>query len=115
MRDSSIFIKGIESYANELKNLNLTHPQTLSLLESLRKIPGVQAVKGCGALGADVVLVATDKNQNQELQKYCDTQGLAILASSEKFLPVFKCEGPYEPSFSFSPLKYCIDQIHGEN
>ena len=54
--DSDRFVEGVRAYANELERQSLVHPATLALLEELAPLPGVLASKGCGALGADVIL-----------------------------------------------------------
>lgn len=81
---SATFIEGVQAYAQALKDLNFTCAPTLDLLAELRALPGVKAAKGCGALGADVVLVVTGKNQAQALKNYCESKGLSLLSSSDK-------------------------------
>lgn len=53
----SDFFPRLEKWNQELEALGLVHSNTLSLLKSLRKIPEVLFSKGCGALGADVILL----------------------------------------------------------
>lgn len=77
------FVSGIKSYAQALKDLNFTCAPTLNLIDELQSIPGVRAVKGCGALGADVVLVITKKDFSQGVKQYCEIHGLKILASNK--------------------------------
>lgn len=83
VENSSLFIDGINRYAQELKKINFTCEPTLALLKEIKTLGGVKAAKGCGALGADVVLVVTLKNETNELKKYCERRGLPILASSK--------------------------------
>lgn len=80
--DGKLFVQGINAYAQELANLNFTCDETLILLQEIRKLNGVKAAKGCGALGADVILAVTLKNETDEFKKYCERRGLPILASS---------------------------------
>lgn len=80
---SKNLIAGIQSYAQALQELNFTCAQTLELLQNLYNLPGVLAAKGCGALGADVVLVLTQKNNSAALSEYCSTHGLSLLASDK--------------------------------
>ncbi|WP_415063969.1 hypothetical protein [Bdellovibrio sp.] len=82
-QDSTRFIDGVNAYALALQDLGFTCKETLSLLSELRQIPGVRAVKGCGALGADVVLVVTNKAETRGVQEFCQTRGLVILSSSK--------------------------------
>ncbi len=58
------FIAGLNAYADELKRQNWVYPKTLELIEKYRAIPGVLSAKGCGALGADVVLAVVEKDKS---------------------------------------------------
>lgn len=87
------FITGIESYAAALKSLGFTSELTLKLLEKIKDIPGVCAAKGCGALGADVILVITEKNKEQGLLAHCLKQELALISSSKKVSSGLSIEG----------------------
>jgi hypothetical protein len=80
--DEDVFLKGIEAYALALENENLTADYSLQCLRKIRLLPGVRAAKACGALGADVLLVITAKNTDQDLFKFCQTQNLLRIASS---------------------------------
>lgn len=82
-KKSDMFIAGVSAYGEALKDLHFTCPETLVLLQDVRQLWGVRAAKGCGALGADVVLVVTDKEASAELKKYCKDHRLSILSSSE--------------------------------
>ncbi len=82
--DSSVFVQGVKDYAAALKTLNFTCEPTFKLLENIRQIPGVRAAKGCGALGADVVLVVTEKNNSQDFIQFCQTEKIALISSSQK-------------------------------
>ncbi|MNL60771.1 hypothetical protein D3C87_1846140 [compost metagenome] len=46
----------------------------------VRELPGVLAAKGCGALGADVILVLTRKGDSSALKDLCQHKGLKIMA-----------------------------------
>lgn len=87
------FVDGIKSYAKALKELNFTCEPTLNLLSNLHSIPGVRAAKGCGALGADVVLVITKKDFGQGVKQYCEINGLNILASNKDIAPGLQVRG----------------------
>ncbi|NUN07514.1 MAG: hypothetical protein HUU57_17355 [Bdellovibrio sp.] len=82
--DSELFVQGIRSYQIVLQDLGFTCPETLALLEKINKVPAVLAAKGCGALGADVVLVVTKKDHSADLKEFCTQENLSILSSSEK-------------------------------
>ena len=55
-RDSARFVGAMRGYADELERQGLVHPDTAAILQRLDALPGVLARKGCGALGADVVV-----------------------------------------------------------
>lgn len=79
--NSAELIAGVQDYARALKDLNFTCEPTLKLLAGIRALPGVKAAKGCGALGADVMFVVTDKGQSAELEKYCQAVKVKMVAS----------------------------------
>lgn len=81
---SHLFIQAVQNYALALQNLGFTCEPTLNLLRELRALKGVRAAKGCGALGADVVLVVFDKGEDLELHSYCDHKNLSIMASKSQ-------------------------------
>lgn len=87
------FIDGIRSYAAELVRLGFTCAETQKLLIEIQKIDGVLAAKGCGALGADVVLVVTDKSTGILLERFCKVRGLSIVCSSENISQGLRVQG----------------------
>ncbi|MEK2690572.1 hypothetical protein [Bdellovibrio sp. GT3] len=80
--NSAELISGVKAYAQALKDLNFTCEPTLKLLEGLRALPGVKAAKGCGALGADVMFVVTDKNQSEVIERHCQEVKVNVIASN---------------------------------
>lgn len=63
-------ISAINAYSACLSRCQLVHPNTQDLLAEVAAIPGVKAAKGCGALGADTLLILFEKNQEQELSRW---------------------------------------------
>ena len=63
--DAQKLIDAVNGYHAHLHQLHWVAPHTVSLIEQLRQDPDVLAVKGCGAMGADVllILVPTDKRE----------------------------------------------------
>lgn len=92
-QNSSLFVQGVNSYAQSLQDLKFTCEPTLKVLQDIRQIPGVMAVKGCGALGADVILAVTAKNQSQALKAYCENYGLTPMASSQEMALGLQVQG----------------------
>lgn len=64
------FLEAISLFQRELVNANLVAGSTLRLLEKWSSLEGVVAAKGCGAMGADVVLllVWSEERDNVILQ-----------------------------------------------
>jgi mevalonate kinase len=80
------FINSINSYHRELQQLGLVANHTITLIKQLQKNSAVLAAKGCGALGADVILLITKKDQLQTLTQTVKGQGLQVIASAENLI-----------------------------
>lgn len=81
-QDSDLFVQGVSEYSKALRDMNFTCSETSVLLSEICKLSGVRAAKGCGALGADVVMVVVNKHSVKSLEQYCDQRGLSLLTSS---------------------------------
>ncbi|RUR11600.1 mevalonate kinase [Legionella sp. km772] len=79
--NSLLFIESINAYHHELNRLNLVAHHSLELIEEFRSYPEVLAVKGCGALGADIILIICLKNQVASLKMKLLRLNKKILAS----------------------------------
>ncbi|WP_413294256.1 hypothetical protein ACLSU7_03965 [Bdellovibrio sp. HCB185ZH] len=79
--NSAELLAGVKAYAQALQSLGFTCEPTLKLLEGIRAVPGVLAAKGCGALGADVLFVLTQKNKSAALEQYCQLVNVKLVAS----------------------------------
>lgn len=75
--DSAEFVKGIKANAKALADLDFVAPHTQELCADMLKKPGVLAAKGCGALGADVMLVVFEKNQREQFKNQVTSKGLS--------------------------------------
>ncbi|MGB6977150.1 MAG: hypothetical protein WBE18_06845 [Gammaproteobacteria bacterium] len=69
------FITAIRAYGQALQEQQLVAPHTLQLLIQLQQRPEVLAAKGCGAMGADVVLALIPKTQRPNLENWLRQQG----------------------------------------
>ncbi|TID96711.1 hypothetical protein DIZ66_18080, partial [Legionella pneumophila] len=70
-------------YAQKLTELNLVSQHSLSLIQSIKSYPETLAIKGCGALGADTLLIITDKRDLQSLKDKVQDQNWLILATED--------------------------------
>jgi mevalonate kinase len=64
--NSEDFVSGIRANGEALAELGLVASHTQDMLKVLLQRPGVLAAKGCGALGADVILVVYNKKATEE-------------------------------------------------
>lgn len=77
------FVAGVRAYRRALEDLEFTCEPTLKLLKQLDQIKGVEAAKGCGALGADVILVLCAASQATQVVSQGQQIGLSLLATSD--------------------------------
>lgn len=85
--DSITFCNAINTYANLLHQHQLTAPHTVTLLNSVKKLEGVKAAKGCGALGSDVLLVVAENTAETLLQDWINTHQLRYLGNQNMSAP----------------------------
>lgn len=60
--DADSFVNSINNYYSELCKLNLVAQHTREIIDFLKTNHEIQAIKGCGALGADVLLLVVKSN-----------------------------------------------------
>lgn len=72
---------GLNRYQEQLHKLGLLHPMVKPLRENLAKVPGVHAVKGCGAMGADVVLVFCKNEVVDSVKARAQEMNMSYVAS----------------------------------
>jgi mevalonate kinase len=81
-RESENFCKGINGYQDVLARSGFVAERTREILTELRTHPYVKAAKGCGAMGADTVLVVTEYDHMADvLQSTVENLGLDFVAS----------------------------------
>ncbi len=71
------FVAGIQDNAKALAALGFVAPYTQEFCQELLRKPGVLAVKGCGALGADVVLAVFDRKHAEQFKNYATSKDLS--------------------------------------
>lgn len=81
--DSLQLIAAVDAYHQHLAEMNLVADHTLKCVEFFKKQKHVSAVKGCGALCADVLLLLVPMKKQEKMQHYLQTLGWTILATSE--------------------------------
>ena len=61
------FVESINEFSRVLQKNKLTVPESLEFQRRIQAIPGVLAVKGCGALGADVILAVVKVKDREKI------------------------------------------------
>ncbi|MDR2781719.1 MAG: hypothetical protein LBB21_04695 [Holosporaceae bacterium] len=64
--DEAALIENVQCFFNLLVKNNLVVDDTIKIVDKLLKIDGIKAAKGCGALGADTILIIFEK-KNEHL------------------------------------------------
>ncbi|MFI4919621.1 MAG: hypothetical protein ACHP65_08700 [Legionellales bacterium] len=81
--NSTLLINSINNYHNKLTELNLVAEHSLALIKVLSALPEVLAIKGCGALGADVLLILTTSSNKPTLTEKLHAKNLLLLATED--------------------------------
>lgn len=82
-KKSESFLTAFRRYGEELERLQLVTSHTRGLLAQLASHPAVLAVKGCGAMGADVVAILAKTTDLSVLGDWVRRQGFQIVGTSE--------------------------------
>ena len=80
--DSAQLIDAVKAYHQALTALNLVAERTHEQLARLALHQDVLACKGCGAMGADVLLALVPNNRLLACKKHFDLEGWPVLATS---------------------------------
>ncbi len=79
--NSEQLIHCINNYHEKLTELNLVAEHSAQLIKQFKENPEVAAVKGCGALGADILLIMTSRENAPILNKKLIADNWQILAT----------------------------------
>lgn len=82
--DSQQLIDCVNEYHRQLKALKLVARHSVELINHLKAFPEIKAIKGCGALGADILLLLTSKQDMLSLKKKLLLNHWSILATEEQ-------------------------------
>lgn len=78
--DDDLLINTMNACYDELLKNNLVAPHTQTLINTLKKHPHILALKGCGALGADTVVMLVENAFLQVVKRYLEQAGHIVLA-----------------------------------
>lgn len=88
--NSEQLISTINNYHHKLTELNLVAQHSLDFIAQLKTYHEVLAIKGCGALGADILLVLTARQDLPFLSDKLRSQHWSLLATEENITPIYK-------------------------
>lgn len=90
----SHLVFGVVEYQAQLARRGLQAAKTVAWTQELRKQSGVRAVKGCGALGVDAILVIYDAREmnRAEVLKVGSRLGLSSQSSEQDLAPGLRKE-----------------------
>lgn len=80
--DAQELIWAVSAFHRQLLNLNLVAQTTQKLIDNLQQHPQVYAAKGCGALGADIVLALVPAANVEQVRQDFQQQGCRVLATA---------------------------------
>lgn len=93
--NSAHFVSSINQYAETLQKQQLVASQTVDLLQTLATLPSIIASKGCGALGADVILIIFETGQGKALQNSLKQLGItAVVFGHQQISQGVQCTLP---------------------
>jgi hypothetical protein len=72
-------VAGVAKYHEELIKQNKVAIETLQILKKIEKFQSVLAFKGCGALGADAVLILFESKA--EVVQHLESAGFEVIAT----------------------------------
>lgn len=77
------FLEALGAFSMTLRKLHLQVPSTLTILQRLEGQAWCKLAKGCGALGADTVLVFFGKNDRAAAMNLSSELGLEVVAGND--------------------------------
>lgn len=89
-RDVDAFITHVRDYGEQLKRLGLVLPSTLDKMCQLSKEKPL-AMKGCGALGADVILMLVSVDDRETVLEHLRLDGHHVLGTEQTLASVISC------------------------
>ncbi len=82
VKDEELFLDCVNQFRESLINQQLVDSNSVGLYSHLQERPEVLAYKGCGALGADVILVITIKELMSDFMDWAEENDFEVIATS---------------------------------
>lgn len=80
--DSNPLIEAVNGYHDALSQMHRVCENTQRLVSSLQRLPDILAVKGCGAMGADVLICLTRPDKASFMASQLSDLGLSVVYAS---------------------------------
>ena len=80
-KNEKLVISGVNDFFQRLCEMNLVLPQTKETVSQLKKDSVILAAKGCGALGADTIIVLYEKRNKEHVISIANNLGLKTVVS----------------------------------
>lgn len=92
--DEEMLIAAVRNAAAILKKAHLCAPHTRQILDELAmKCDWSLAAKGCGAMGADVILIVHERAKASEVESWSKSRGLEICGTIQELARGIQAEG----------------------
>ncbi len=95
------FVRLCQTYANELERLQLVTVNTRGLIAQVAANSFVLAVKGCGAMGADVLAVLVPRVALDSTERMLNGLGLEVISSTDRLEQGLTLEAMLAPRMQF--------------
>lgn len=80
--NDTLLVNAVNACQQQLEALQLITPDSVKAIADLKSNEGVVAAKGCGALGADVILLLVEKRRLSGLRNELSGMGWNVLATN---------------------------------
>lgn len=91
--DSMRLIEAVNAYSHILRHAGLTSQASLDLLGEVKSKPEIfWGSKGCGAMGADTILVLHDRARGNDVAVWAEAKGLQVCATEKDLSGGLKVE-----------------------
>jgi hypothetical protein len=80
LKNPDDFVESIVRFSALLRAHKLALPESIEIQDWLKKCPQVMAVKGCGALGADVIMTVVPMKAAAAFQSYIAEKKLEVVS-----------------------------------
>lgn len=86
--NAQLLIQAINAYHVALKALGWVEMRTVEMINKLTLNKGIVAAKGCGAMGADIILLLVARENQNDIRSFAESLGLHFMASLNDLHPV---------------------------